>query len=141
MIVDMVVALLVTLLLGGLLLAAAGVRRSGEASARPSWSTAALALAGSYLIVLLGGRGLRPLGFEGGGASWTPFLLVGVLLALLGLAVLTGAPRGRATKGRAVGGAAVVEREDPGLAADAAGLLLLGLLAALMALWVVLLVL
>lgn len=140
MIIDIVVALLVTLIIGGLLLAALGIGRPGQASSRPSWPATALVLAGAYVIVLFGGRWVRPLGFDAAGATWTPFLLVGVLLGLLGLAVATTASRGRRAADGGQSGAAVVEREHMGLAADAAGVLLLGLVAALMALWVVLLI-
>lgn len=140
MIVDALVALLVTLILGALLVAALRWRRPEEPSRGPAWDTAALLLAAMYLVVFAGGRLLRPLGFDPAGATWTPFLLVGVLLALLILAVATTAPGVRPRSDEGSGGG-VVAVERMGLASNVAGLLLLGLVAALMALWVLLLVL
>lgn len=140
MIVDLIVALLVTLVLGGLLVAALRWRRAGEDTGAPPWDLAALALAGTYVVVLLGGRWLRPLGFDAAGATWTPFLLVGVLLSLLIVAVTTTAPR--TERSTSVSQAAITaEQGRMGLGSSAAGLLLLGLIAALMALWMVLLIL
>ncbi len=63
-----------------------------------------------------------------------------MLLALLILAVALGAPTGRPSADAAGGGAGVV-RARPGIGSTAAGVLLLGLLAALTALWVALLLL
>ncbi len=140
MIVDMIVALIVTLVLGGLVVSALGWRRAGEADGTPRLDVAALVLAGTYAVVLFGGWLLRPLGFDAAGATWTPFLLVGVLLSLLIVAVTTTAPRSEPST--SVSQAAVTaEQGRMGLGSTAAGLLLLGLIAALMALWTVLLIL
>lgn len=141
MAVDAVVALLVTAALGALLVAGLGWHRPEEPRRGPSWETSAMLLAGMYLVVLFAGRWLRPFGFGAAGGTWTPFLLVGVLMALLILAVALGAPTGRPSADGAAGGAAAVARDRPAIGSTAAGVLLLGLLAALTALWVVLLVL
>lgn len=149
---DALVALLVTLALGAPLLAALGWRRRGAAArvAGPSWHTAALLLLGLYLLVLTGGRLLRPLGFGPAGATWTPFLLVGLLLSLLVLALAMTAPGGPRAgggprgSGAAALGAAQVDAARLGAASrgsNATTLLLLGLVAALAGLWVLLLLL
>lgn len=87
MVVDLIVALLVTLILGALTVAMLRWRRPEEPEHGPAPGTAALVVAILYVVVFFGGRALRPLGFVAAGATWTPFLLVGVLVALLLVAV------------------------------------------------------
>ncbi|MCW8139108.1 MAG: hypothetical protein KIT58_09420 [Planctomycetota bacterium] len=98
---DVLVAVIVTLLLGALLLAATTWRRPGEAPPRVAWDTAALAFLGTFLFVLAVGRWLRPLGFPPAGATWTPFLLVALLVVLALFAFAAAGPpwRGRARPG------------------------------------------
>ncbi|MCO5165040.1 MAG: hypothetical protein M9894_01565 [Planctomycetes bacterium] len=97
MLFDVLVALIVTLLLGTLLLALAAWRRPGEAPVTVAWDTAALTLLGMFLLVFALGRWLRPLGFPPAGATWTPFLLVALLVVLALFALASAGPprRGR----------------------------------------------